>query len=199
MNEVETFARAGERAGAALGSGVRIARKGARKGAKVARENAVWASKEVARRMPEHTAKMTENARRAGYAAQTALAERADVLADNWSPAMDALAERWGVAQEVLAEQLLKARQELAARIEPEPPRRRRRWPWLVLLLFGIAGIAGAAILARRPREIESEDFYDADATSREPGSRDSDPDAGWGSAAGNGVVGVERPSASTD
>ncbi|MGH3794274.1 MAG: hypothetical protein ACRDSP_05240 [Pseudonocardiaceae bacterium] len=205
LNEVETFARVGERVGertgAALGIGVRTARKGARKGAEVARENATWASKELVRRMPDHTAKLTENARRAGYAAQAALAERAgqaqDVVAEHWGPALDALAERWGVTQDVLAERLLEARHELAARIEPEPPSHRRRWPWLVLLLFAVAGIAGAVVLTRRPREIEPDTFFDP--SPREPGSRDSDPDPGGGSVAGNGVVGAERPTAGTD
>ncbi|HEU0086330.1 MAG TPA: hypothetical protein VFQ77_01535 [Pseudonocardiaceae bacterium] len=152
MNEVETFARVGERAGAAVGSGVRTARQ-------------------------------------AGASVQSTLAERA-------SQAQDVLAERWGPALDALAERLNEVRHELATRIEPEPPRRRRRWPWLALLLLVVAGVASAAVLARRPRETEPDVFT---ATDREPGSRDSDPDAGWNSPAGNGAIGVERPSASTD
>lgn len=196
MNEVETLARAGERAGAALGSGVHTARKHA----KTARKNAEHARKELAKRMPDHTAKLTENARQARYAAQAAMADRAgqaqEVLAEHWGPAREALAEGWGVAQEVFAERMHEARQDLAARIDPEP-RRRRRWPWLVLLFVAVAGAAGAAVLTRRPQETEPEPFLSP--ANREPGSRDSDPDSAWGAPAGNGAAGVERPSASTD
>lgn len=141
MNEVETFARAGERAGVALGSGVQTARK-ARDAAQVA------------------------------------------------------LAQRWGVAQDVLAERLHEARHELAARIEPRPARR-RRWLWLVGGFLVIAGAAGAVVLARRPQEIEPDPLPLRPV--REPGSRDSDPDATLGSPTNNGMVGVERPSAGTD
>jgi hypothetical protein len=72
-----------------------------------------------------------------------------------------------------------------------------RRWPWLVLLFLAIAGAVSVAVLTRRPQQIEP-DPYQAKPI-REPGSRDSDPDATGGSPASNGVVGVERPSASTD
>ena len=149
MNEVETFARAGQRAGAALGSGVQSARK----------------------------------ARDATQAA---------------------LAQRWGVTQDVLAERLHEARHELAARIEPpRKPVHRRRWPWLALAFAMIAGAVGAVVLARRPQQIEPDPVPLRPV--REPGSRDSDPQAsgdpetGAGSPTGNGMVGVERPSAGTD
>lgn len=176
---METFARMGERAGTAVGSGVRVARK-----------TAVRAGRQLAEQMPDHTAKLTKNARQAKDTAQAALVE-------HWGPALEVLAERWGVTQDVLADRLREARHELATRIDPEPPqRRRRRWPWLILLLLAIAGSIGAVVLARRPQEIEPEPFPPPPA--REPGSRDSDPDA-TGTPASNGAVGVERPSASTD
>lgn len=196
MDEVETFARAGERAGAALGSGVRAARKRA----EVARKNAERARREFVKRLPDQTATVSANARRARDTAQTVLAERAhqaqDVIAEHWGPTLEALADRWGVTQDVLAERLLDARHELATRIEPERPRRRRRWPWLILLLVSALAAAGAVILTRRPRETEVEPFRPSLA--REPGSRDSDPEIGANSTV-NGVVGVEHPSASTD
>lgn len=147
MNEVETFAQAGKRAGAALGSGVQTARK----------------------------------ARDATQAA---------------------LAQRWGVTQDALAERLYEARHELAARIEPEPSHR-RRWSWLILTFVVIAGAVGAAILARRPQEIEPDPRQLRPV--REPGARDSDPavggdpEAAAGSPTSNGMVGVEHPSAGTD
>lgn len=145
MNEVETFARAGERAGAALGGSVQTARK--------ARDNA-----------------------------------------------QAALAQRWGATQGALAERLYDARHELATRIEPPvelKPAYRRRWPWLVLVIVGIVGAVGAVILARRPQQIEPDPLQLRPV--REPGSRDSDPDAVEGSAASNGMVGVEHPSAGID
>jgi phenylpyruvate tautomerase PptA (4-oxalocrotonate tautomerase family) len=183
LNEVETFARAGERAGAAVGSGVQIAR-----------VQAARAGRQLAKQIPHHTARTVHNARKARDSAQVALAE---VLAEHWGPALTTLAERWEGAQDVLAERLQEARHELATRIEPEPPARSRRWPWLVLLFLAIAGAVGAAVLTRRPQEIEPDPYQPRPI--REPGSRDSDPDAAGGSPASNGVVGVERPSASTD
>ncbi len=79
MDEVETFANAGETAGAAVGTGVQTARKGA-----------------------------------------------------------------------------TRARRRLAARIEPAPPppRRGRRWPWL-LLLASLGSAVAAVVLARRPQPID--------------------------------------------
>ncbi|MFN2496213.1 MAG: hypothetical protein ABR608_09955 [Pseudonocardiaceae bacterium] len=186
MNEVETFARLGERAGAALGSGVQAARM-----------QATRAGRQLSKQIPQHTARTVQNAREARDSAQTALAERAEVLAQYWEPALAALAERWGVTQDVLAERLHEARRELAARIGPEPPARSRRWPWLILLFLVIVGVVGVAVLTRRPQEIEPDPSQPQ--ARREPGSRDSDPDATGSSPAGNGVVGVERPSASTD
>ena len=181
MNEVETFARVGERAGAVLGSGVQSAR-----------THATRAGRRLTKQIPQHTARTVRGARRARDSAQTALAE---VIAEYWAPALTALADRWDVTQDVLAERLNEARHELAARIEP--PRRPRRWPWLVLLLLGIVGVVSAAVLTRRPQEIESAPHRPQ--LMPEPGSRDSDPDSAGGASAGNGVVGVERPSASTD
>lgn len=150
---------------------------------------------------------MNETIARAGEragAAQAVMAERAgqaqEALAEHWDSAREALAEGWGVAQDKFAERLTEARHELAARIEPERPGHRRdasRWMWLVLLLGLIAGVAGAVLLTRRPREIEPEPFVPSLA--REPGSRGSDPGRDPGNQASNGVVGAEVPSAGTE
>ncbi|HVE96187.1 MAG TPA: hypothetical protein VNA67_04305 [Pseudonocardiaceae bacterium] len=99
-------------------------------------------------------------------------------------------------AQDTLTERLLDARHELAARIEPES-RRRRRWPWMVLLLFGIAGVAGAAVLTRRPQQTEPEEFPIHPA--RAVNSSYNDQDAMKSSPTGNGVVSAGRSSSSAD
>lgn len=99
-------------------------------------------------------------------------------------------------AQDSLTERLLDARHELAARIEPES-RRRRRWPWMVLLLFGIAGVAGAAVLTRRPQQTESEELPIHPA--RPVNSAYNDQDAVGRAPSGNGVVSAGRSSSSAD
>lgn len=93
-------------------------------------------------------------------------------------------------AQDTLTERLLDARHELAARIEPES-RRRRRWPWMVLLLFGIAGVAGAAVLTRRPQQTEPEELPIQPA--RAVNSASNDQDAIGRAPSGNGVVSADR------
>lgn len=192
-----TFEQAGKRAGAVVDSGVRAARQRA----KVARKNAKRARKELAKRVPDHTASMTRSVQAARHNAQAALTERAgqaqEVLSQHLGPTVQALADRWDVAQDVLAEWLLNARHELAARIEPEPPAPspRKRWPWVALLLGMAAGVAGAAVLARRPQEIEPEPFPYPGPEADTPASAE---EARWGGV-GNGAVGVERPSAGTD
>lgn len=187
---METVTRAGERASAALGSGVRAARKRA----KIARKNAKRTRKELARRLPDHTAMVAANARRARDTAQAALAERADqaqeVLAEHWGPAREALAQRLGEAQDALAERLDEARHELATRIEPTQRRRRRRLPWLILLLISVAAAAGAVILTRRPHQTEPDPF--APPLARESGLGNSDPNAFVDARSDNGVVGAE-------
>jgi hypothetical protein len=72
-----------------------------------------------------------------------------------------------------------------------------RRWPWVVSLLLGIAGVAGAVLrhrrlprhalerLALRPGEQPTLPYRDQVATGRAP--------------TGNGVVRAERRSAGTD
>jgi len=107
VNEVTTFARAGEAAGAAVGTRVKSTRKGTRK---KAREGAARARKEV---------------KRARKGAVRARHLRGDIT------------DRWGTAQEVLAERAFDARRELATRIDPKPARRRRWPLLLLILAIG--------------------------------------------------------------
>jgi len=130
VNEVKTFARAGEAAGVAVGTRVKTARKGAQK---------------KARKGAGRTRKQLAAANRAGE-----LADRADHLRGD-------VAGRWGTAQELLAGRAFKARRELAARIDPTPARR-RRWPLLLLILV-VGGVAATAALARRPQPEEPPTF----------------------------------------
>ena len=99
-------------------------------------------------------------------------------------------------AQDTLTKRLLDARHELAARIEPES-RRRRRWPWMVLLLFGIAGVAGAVVLTRRPQQSEPEELPIHPA--RTENSAYNDQDAIARVPSGNGVVSAGHSSSSAD
>ena len=172
MNEVKTFARAGEAAGAAVGTRVETARKGARK---KARKGVARARKGAAR------------ARK-----QLAAADRAGQVADRAGHLRGDIADRWGTAQELLAKQAFEARCELADRIDPTPARR-RRWPLLLLILV-VGAVAATAALARRPQPEEPPTFGpDGSATRSGPaGQLPSGPH-------GNGFVPAEHPSATTD
>jgi len=72
-----------------------------------------------------------------------------------------------------------------------------RRWPWVVSMLLGIAGVAAVVLRARRlsrpgpqwsanrPVESSSVQYSDQVATGRSP--------------TGNGIVRAQRPSTGTD
>lgn len=159
MNEVDTFAKAGETAGAAVGTGVQTVREGATR-----------ARRQLAEQVSEHGT-VGRAARDAGASAQTALADRWGTLQDNfperWETAQEQLSGRMTGARRELAARLEPVRHELAARLEPAahelaarlepapPPRRRRRWPWL-LLLASLGCAAAAVVLAQRPQPIDS-------------------------------------------
>ncbi len=170
MNEVKTFARAGEAAGAAVGTRVETARKGARK---KARKGAARARKQLA-------------------VQERAVQDRAVQLADRAGHLRGDVTDRWGTAQELLAERAFEARRELAARIDPTPARR-RRWPLLLLILV-VGAVAATAALARRPQPEEPDGFGPGRAATppRPDGHIASGPH-------GNGMVATEQPSATTD
>jgi molybdenum-dependent DNA-binding transcriptional regulator ModE len=171
VNEVKTFAKAGETAGAAVGTGVQTVREGATR-----------ARRQLAEQVSEHGT-VGRAARDAGASAQTALADRWGTLQDNfperWETAQEQLSGRMTGARRELAARLEPARHELAARLEPAahelaarlepaahelaarlepapPPRRSRRWPWLLLLLASLGCAAAAVVLAQRPQPIDS-------------------------------------------
>lgn len=149
VNEVDTFAKAGETAGAAVGTGVQTVREGVTR-----------ARKQLAKQVSERGT-VGRAARDAGASAQTALADR-------WGTLQQRFPERWETAQELLADRMAVPRRELAARLEPTarelaariepappaPPRRRRRWPWVLLLLASLGSAVAAAVLAQRPQPV---------------------------------------------
>lgn len=84
--------------------------------------------------------------------------------------------------------------------IGPQPgarPRHRRRWAWLVPLLLGIAGVTGAVVRNRRPRQVERQRLPIRPTGQPTPQYRNQV--ATGRSPIGNGVVRAERPSAGTD
>ncbi|MGH3973672.1 MAG: hypothetical protein ACRDS9_10155 [Pseudonocardiaceae bacterium] len=137
-----------------------------------------------------------KRAARAGKQAKRVRKQLAEQLPDRTAEIAGGARNARHSAQDMLTERLLDARQELAARIEPEA-RRRRRWPWMILLLFGIAGVAGAAVLTRRPQRTEPEGLPVHPA--RAVNSSYNDEDAMGSSPTGNGVVSAGRSSSSAD
>ncbi|MDQ4011487.1 MAG: hypothetical protein M3228_12525 [Actinomycetota bacterium] len=135
-------------------------------------------------------------AAKAGKQAKRARKQLAKQLPDRTAEIAKGTRNARRSAQDMLTERLFDARQELAARIEPES-RRRSRWPWMVLLLFGIAAVAGVAVLTRRPQQAESEGLPLHPA--RAGNSSYDDQDAMTSSPAGNGVVSAGRSSSSAD
>jgi hypothetical protein len=133
---------------------------------------------------------------RAGKQAKRVRKQLAEQLPDRTAELAKGARKARRNAQDLLTERLLDARHELAARIEPES-RRRRRWPWMVLLLFGIAGAVGAAVLTRRPQQTEPDGLSIHPA--RTVNSSYNDQDAMASSPAGNGVVSAGRSSSSAD
>lgn len=171
MNEVETFAKAGEAAGAAVGTGVQTVRKGTSR-----------AREQLAEKVSEHGT-LGRAARETGAAAQGALADRLGALQETFP-------DQWDSAQELLAARLAQARRELNARLEPAPPppppRSGRRWTLLLLVLASLVSAGAAVVLARRSQPTEGPGAV--------PMTR---PQAGDTAAThGNGMVEAENRSA---
>ncbi|MDQ3762393.1 MAG: hypothetical protein M3460_12130 [Actinomycetota bacterium] len=80
---------------------------------------------------------------------------------------------------------------------EVKTKRGRRRWPWLVPLLLGLAGVAGAVVRNRMTHQAEPGRLPSRPAA--QPNSQYRDQVATGRSPTGNGVVRAERPSAGTD
>ncbi|WP_019856118.1 hypothetical protein [Actinopolyspora mortivallis] len=164
MDEVETLSRAGENVGKAVGTGVRSARHGARRarhaGSEVTRQAVALAEQELAARGISTDDLQERIAQRATGMSRKELAKRSEKARRKW--------EKRAAKQR---KQLAEGAREFAERIEPAKPRR-RKWPWLLLILAGLAGAAAAA-LSRRPEELPPEEgsFPVGDTGSQPPAS----------------------------
>ncbi len=181
MDEVKTMSRAGESVGKAVGTGVRGARHGAKRaskvGAEVTRQAAVLAEQELASRGISTDDLQERLAQRATGMSRKELAKRGKKARKEWD-------KRTAKSRKQLAKNTKTARKELAGRIDPDKARGRRKWPWIVLVLAGLAAAAAVA-LSRRPEELPV-----AEAEHRFP-SHDADAQGvnGSGAAVGDGQV----------
>ncbi|GAA3364356.1 MULTISPECIES: hypothetical protein [Saccharopolyspora] len=192
MDEVEAMARTGENVGRAVGTGVRTAREGAVRAGKYGRtatkQAIARAEQELTERglAPEHLPELL--AQKATGLSRDDLAERGRKARKQWektrkdwdkktAKSRKRLAKNAEQARKELAKNADQARKELAARIDPAP-KSRRKWPWVLLVLAALGGVAVVA-LSRRPEELpiaEAEDFpTHEDGLSRNPDAR---PDA---------------------
>ncbi|GAB3286527.1 hypothetical protein [Parasphingorhabdus pacifica] len=149
MDEVKAMARAGESVGKAVGTGMRTARKGATRASHAGVEMSRHATARAEQELASHGISADELQER--LAQRATGMSRADIAKKG-----KRARKRWEKKAEKSRKQLSKntelARRELAAKIEPMP-KKRRKWPWLLLVLAGLAAVAAVA-LSRRPEEL---------------------------------------------
>lgn len=140
VNEVQAMAKAGQAVGIILGTLILTARRASVGFSRASAQASRRASRRTARRVRHELAQhgLTPDQVQELVAMQARHARRA-------------LAHNADHTRQVLAGNVVKVRRELAARIDPAP-RRRRRWPWLIVLV-GAVGSATAYALSRRPQE----------------------------------------------
>lgn len=164
MDEVEAMARTGENVGRAVGTGVRSAREGAVRAGKVGRAASKQAIARAEQELAEHGLSAEQLpellTQKATGLSRDDLADRGRKARKQWEKARKDWEKKTAKTRKRLAKNTEVARKELAARIEPAP-KSRRKWPWVLLALAGLAGIAVVA-LSRRPEELpvaDAEDF----------------------------------------
>lgn len=144
------MSRAGESVGRAVGTGVRSARHGAaharKAGSKVTRQAVVLAEQELAAHGISTDDLQERIAQRATGMSRKELAKRSKQARKNWD-------KRTAKQRKQLAKNTKAARKELAGKIDPSHAPKRRKWPWVLLILAGL-GAAAAAALSRRPEEL---------------------------------------------
>ncbi|MBP2475514.1 hypothetical protein JOF53_004386 [Crossiella equi] len=155
MDEVRTLAKAGEQVGRALGTGIQVVRKGTEK--KLAR-----AEKKLAKRgLTPH---------QLGESALDTAEEFRQEIGKRGRKARKELAKATKQAKKDLGRRGRKARKQLADRLDPAP-KRRRKWPFLLVLL-GAAGGAAAWVLSKRPQQVKPVvEEEEAERTERPAGS----------------------------
>ncbi len=159
MDEVKAMAQAGETVGKAVGTGLRTARHGVTHAGKVGVEVSKQAASRAEQELASHgisTDDLQEQlAQKATGMSRRQLAKKGRKARKQWE-------KRTGESRRQLAKNTRAARKELAAKIAPPPARGRRKWPWVLLALAGIA-VAAAVLLSRRPEEfpIASADSQD--------------------------------------
>ncbi|GAA3997224.1 hypothetical protein GCM10022247_16580 [Allokutzneria multivorans] len=152
MDEVKTMSQAGEKVGRAMGTGLKAARvrteKAAEQGIKVSKRALAKAEKKLAKRglTPEKiqasVADTAEDLGKRGRKARKQLGKRSK-----------AARKEFKAARKELHKTTTAAYKDLAAKFAKEQPKKRRRWPVVLLLLGGI-GAAVATVLSKRPEQV---------------------------------------------
>jgi hypothetical protein len=144
MDEVETMAEAGARAGEAVGRAVRAARRRAARAGQAGIER----THELVEFAGEEFAPTRKAARRAAKQARKDLKRTAGKARAEAARGANEIRRHARRVAEGLADSI-------------DPPKRRRRWPWLVGLLVAGGATAAVVVLSRRPREVRLEDVHD--------------------------------------
>ena len=159
MDEVKTMSQAGEKVGRAMGTGLKAARvrteKAAEQGIKASKRALAKAEKKLAKRglTPEKIqASVTDTAEelgKRGRKARKQLAKRSKVARKEFKQARKELHKNTKAAYK-----------DLAATFAKEQPKKRRRWPVVLILLGGI-GAAVATVLSKRPEQVSLQEVDD--------------------------------------
>ncbi|MGW1681767.1 hypothetical protein [Saccharopolyspora sp. NPDC002376] len=148
MDEVKAMARAGESVGKAVGTGIKSARHGAKRASEVgvafSKHAAMLAEQELANRGISTDELQEKIAQRTTGMSRKELSKRSRKARKQWE-------KKAAESRKQLAKNTVAARKELAERINPKP--KRRKWPWVLLALGGLAAAAAVA-LSRRPEEL---------------------------------------------
>lgn len=188
MNEVDAMARAGEGMGKAVGTGLRTARTGATRASKVglevSRQAAALAEQELAQRGISTDDLQERLAQRATGMSRKELSKRGKKARKQWE-------KKAAKSRKQLAKNTETARKDLATKIDPSKGKRRRKWPWAVLVLGGLAAAAAVA-LSRRPEELPVGEAGDGKIQQHDTEGRHSAP-AGVGAERDGHVA--EKPS----
>ncbi|RKT84376.1 hypothetical protein SAMN05421805_103305 [Saccharopolyspora antimicrobica] len=149
MDEVKAMARAGESVGKAVGTGIKTARRNAKRagevGVALSRHAAALAEQELASRGISTEDLQEKLAQRTTGMSRDELVKQSRRARKRWE-------KKAAASRKQFAKNTAVARRELAERISPHKPKR-RKWPWVLLVLAGLAAAAAVAF-SRRPEEL---------------------------------------------